>query len=100
MYLPKCTDTCSEGKKFLFEYFEMRASECSDTYWMGIEDTRHYNDSWMNPLHAAPSPPTQYTYQSSWNLKTITLNGNLGTYSGGGYVLTMPVDPDLHIGKH
>ena len=92
------TDTCSEGKQALFKQFGIRASECSDSYWVGNEDTRSYNGSWTKPLSKTPKKTTEYTYQSSWKLNTIPTTGKLASYSGSGYVLTMPGDHNLHQG--
>lgn len=92
--------TCSEGKKQLFKYFDFHDPACSDSYWLGNQDAGDYNGSWTEPLSEALDTPTQWVHQSSWKLRTLPFAGNLATYSGGGYVLTMPRDPELHEGKH
>lgn len=61
--------------------------DCSDSYWLGNEDTKHYKTSWSNILNETAND--HWSYQSAWQLGTLPITGNLATYGGGGYVLAM-----------
>lgn len=77
----------------------MNVPECSGPYWLGDEEKSDFNGSWSKPLSQASDPPTMWTYQSAWKLKTIPFKGKLATYSGAGYIVTMPSDHLLHEGN-
>ncbi|XP_063432942.1 polycystin-1-like protein 2 [Mytilus trossulus] len=60
--------------------------ECSDKYWLGNEDTKHYNQTWNQTVTMAPLTADHWTYQTAWQLRTIPYAGTQATYSGGGYI--------------
>ena len=92
------TDSCSLEMRWLFDKMGIELGRCSGAYWLGDEDNGNYHLNWTVHLVEEPSRPTHWTHQSAWKLKTIPFTGQLGTYSGGGYVLTMPSDTSLHEG--
>jgi len=73
--------------------------ECTGEYWLGSEDSRDYNLTWSTPLTGDVQVDSAWKYWSSWQLKTLPITGKLATYSGGGYVITMPIDAALHNGS-
>ncbi|XP_053405410.1 polycystic kidney disease protein 1-like 3 isoform X2 [Mercenaria mercenaria] len=90
--------TCGKGADDLYRQFNMNVKECSGPYWLGDEEKRNFRNSWSEVLAEASDPPTRWTYQSAWKLKTIPFKGKLATYSGGGYIITMPSNSSLHEG--
>ncbi|CAG2188171.1 PKD1L2 [Mytilus edulis] len=60
--------------------------ECSDKYWLGNEDTKHYNQTWNQSVTMAPLTADHWSYQTAWQLRTIPYSGTQATYSGGGYI--------------
>ncbi|KAL4227725.1 Polycystic kidney disease protein 1-like [Mactra antiquata] len=91
--------SCNDEERDLYDTFGAESHECSSSYWLGNEDNDDYNKSWSNVVHDVDNqaePPTSWTYQSAWRLKTIPFSGRLATYSGGGYIVTMPSNSSLH----
>jgi hypothetical protein len=76
----------------------MNVKECSGAYWLGDEEKRNFDNSWSKEVTASADPPTRWTHQSAWKLKTIPFAGQLATYSGGGYIITMPNTTSLQEG--
>ena len=68
----------------------MNVEGCTGPYWLGDEEKRNFVNSWSQVVSETADPPTRWTYQSAWKLKTIPFAGQLSTYSGGGYIITMP----------
>jgi len=71
---------------------------CDDPYWVGDEDVLSYNRSW-NSLLTDNSIQGPWTYKSAWELQTIPFMGKLATYGGGGYVLEVTPNSDIHSQK-
>ncbi|XP_052099063.1 polycystic kidney disease protein 1-like 2 [Mytilus californianus] len=77
-------DTCPTPE-YIRKAFSLTV-ECSDKYWLGNEDTKHYNQTWNQTNTMAPLTADHWTYQTAWQLRTIPYTGTQTTYSGGGYV--------------
>ena len=82
------------------KYMRPLISSCYDDYGIKDHDDADYEEGWLRDATAnitLPAPPggrTPWQYQDTLELDGVPIWGNIGAYSGGGYVAELGTDPE------